>query len=626
MPPKTREQIIEEALQKRQRLVGPVGMVPEGPMTRESIIQAALARKIAPQPSQPSTAFSQPVMGTAEAAGSVVSGALAEPVSGLVGMASMVPYGLGITQTPPADVVRNVQSAMTYQPRTATGQEYMQNVGQALQPVAGALQSAESSLGEYGYNLGGPVGGAIGQTLPTAAMELLGLGAVRKARSVANAPIPSSAGEVIEAGRRAGVPVTTTDVIPPETFASKWAQSIYEKIPIIGGAGARQSQQRLRQEAVSALADEYGLELDSIGDLSAQIVNSISQKSAATLSRAASQRMRATQVLDPLGEVPLTNTSQAIDSLLAQQASLGARADQGLVSTLNNIKSSLAIGPMAQGMQAPRNFSGVKDIRTTVIEDLKAVNRSEDPRSAAQLQQVKSAIDKDMVSFARQNDQVAARDWLESNRVFARELEATRNTELRRAFNSGNTTPEVILPILKGGKRSELERLNNALSPSGRQAARSAILYDALAESGYFSDMANANPDRFATALGRQNRMQAVDIFFEGADKDALSGFTRLLNATRRAQQASVNPPTGQQLAPFALGISSVAQPLITALSVGTVSGIGRIYESAGMRNFLLRLNNTKAGSPQEMALIEATIPALTASLQSQSRQSEENR
>jgi hypothetical protein len=573
---------------------------------------------------QPTRAPSRPFMGIAEAAGSVVSGAIAEPVSGLVGLASMVPYGLGITETPPGDVVRNVQSAMTYQPRTATGQQYMQNVGGALQPILEPLQAAESSLGEYGYNLGGPVGGAIGQTLPTAAMEFLGLGGVRRARSVANAPIPTPAREVIEAGRRTGVPVRTTDVLPPETFASKWAQSIYEKIPVIGGAGARQSQQRLRQEAVSALADEYGLELDSIGDLSAQIVNSISQKSAATLSRAASQRMNATQALDPLGQVPLANTSQAIDSLLAQQASLGARADQGLVSTLNDIKSSLAIGPMASGMQTPRNFSGVKDIRTTVIEDLKAINRSEDPRAAAQLQQVKSAIDRDMVSFARQNDQVAARDWLESNRVFARELEATRNTELRRAFNSGNTTPEVILPILKGGKRSELERLNNALSPSGRQAARSAILYDALAESGYFSDAANANPDRFATALGRQNRMQAVDIFFEGADKEALSGFTRLLNATRRAQQASVNPQTGQQLVPFAIGGASVVEPLITALSVGTVSGIGRIYESAGMRNFLLKLNNTKAGSPQEMALIEATIPALTASLQSQSRQSQE--
>jgi hypothetical protein len=305
---------------------------------------------------------------------------------------------------------------------------------------------------------------------------------------------------------------------------------------------------------------------------------------------------------------------------------LGARADTGLVSTLENIKQSLAIGPMAQGLQQPRNFSGIKDIRTTVIEDLKAINRSEDPRAAAQLQQVKSAIDKDMVAFARQADPAAARNWLESNRVFARELEAVRNTELRRAFNSGNTTPEVVLPILKGGKRSELERLNRALTPSGQRAARSAIVYDALAESGYFADPANANPDRFVNALKRQNRMQAIDVFFNGTDRDALSGFTRLLDATRRAQQAGLNVQTGQQLVPFAAGGAAYAEPVITALSVGTLSGIGRVYESAGMRNFLLRLNNTKAGSAQEMALIESVIPALTASLQSQSQQAQEQR
>jgi hypothetical protein len=618
--PKTRDEIIQEAKARMTgtRFVGPVGEVQQGPMTRDAIIQAALARKISTPPKQPA-------LGAAEAAATLVSGAIAEPVSGIVGLASSIPYALGITETNPGDVVRNVQQAMTYQPRSETGRQYIGNIAETLQPATQALQSAESSLGERGYNMAGPVGGAIGTTLPTAAMEVLGLGGVRRARTLSNTPIPEPARQIIQAGERSGVPVRTTDVLPPETFASRWAQSIYEKIPIIGGAGARQAQQKLRQEAVQGLADEYGLELDSIGDLSVNMINSINQQNAQTLSRAAAQRLRATQVLDPAGEVPLSNTMQAIDSLLEQQASLGARADQGLISTLNDIKSSLAIGPMESGIQAPRNFSGVKDIRTTVIDDLKAINRSEDPRSAAQLQQVKSAIDKDMVAFAREVDPAAARDWLESNRVFARELEATRRTELRRAFNSGNTTPEVVLPILRGGRVSELQRLNRALSPSGKRAARSAILYDALSESGYFADPANANPDRFANALNRQNRMQAIDVFFEGEDKAALSGFSKLLNATRRAQQASANLQTGQQLIPFAAGGALATEPLITALSAGTVATIGRIYESAGMRNFLLRLNNTKAGSPQEMALIEATIPALTASLQSQSRQSQEN-
>ena len=159
--------------------------------------------------------------------------------------------------------------------------------------------------------------------------------------------------------------------------------------------------------------------------------------------------------------------------------------------------------------------------------------------------------------------------------------------------------------------------MNRSLTPQGQRAARSAILYDALAESGYFADPLNANPDRLANALKRQNRLQAVDVFFSGPDKDALQGFTRLLEATRRAQQAGVVTPTGQQLVPLAVLGGALTEPIMTGISTATLAGIGRFYESAGMRNFLLKLNNTKAGSPQEMSVLEAAVPALTAAVKS---------
>jgi hypothetical protein len=166
--------------------------------------------------------------------------------------------------------------------------------------------------------------------------------------------------------------------------------------------------------------------------------------------------------------------------------------------------------------------------------------------------------------------------------------------------------------------------LNRSMTPQGQRSARAAILYDALAESGYFADPLNANPDRLANALKRQNRLQAVDVFFSGADKDALQGFVRLLDATRKAQQAGVVTPTGQQLVPLAIGGAAFTEPVMTALSTATLAGIGRFYESAGMRNFLLKLNNTKAGSPQEMRLLEAAVPALTASVKSLQQTTEE--
>jgi hypothetical protein len=600
-------------------------MVPGGEITPESVAQAVLDRRLAQAPQElPQTSFrqrlaemnaleSQAGQALGETAATVASGAVAEPVSGLVGLVTTPFQGL-------QQGVRNIaatQQAMTYQPRSQLGQQMVGRIGEALQPVAQPLQKASQYLGEKGFQAGGPLLGAAGETIIPATMELAGLGSVRTARRVAGAPIAPEAEQIIRAGEMRNVPVTTSDVLPPQNFASRWMQSMYEKIPFIGGANQRQAQQVLRQEAVQGLADEFGLQLDSIGDLSVDLVNSIKAENAARLKRAAQQRKAAIDVLDPAGVVPLNTTMTTIDRLIAEQNALGARADESLVRSLSDIKDSLQNFDPAQQRQMGRNFSGVKDIRSTVIDDLKAINRSDDPRRFGPLQQVKSAIDKDMVAFARNTDQQAAADWLRSNRVFATELENARRTELRRAFNSANTTPEKILPLLRGGVRSDLERLNRSLTPQGQRAARSAILYDALAESGYFADPLNANPDRLANALKRQSRLQAVDVFFSGSDKDALQGFVRLLDATRRAQQAGVVTPTGQQLVPFALGGAALTEPVMTAISTATLAGIGSFYESAGMRNFLLKLNNTKAGSPQEMSVLEAAVPALTASVKS---------
>lgn len=616
-----------EVIGKRRQptFVGPVGMVPGGEITPESVAQAVLDRRLAQAPQElPQTSFrqrlaemnaleSQAGQALGETAATVASGAVAEPVSGLVGLVTTPFQGL-------QQGVRNIaatQQAMTYQPRSQLGQQMVRGIGEALQPVAQPLQKASQYLGEKGFQAGGPLLGAAGETIIPATMELAGLGSVRTARRVAGAPIAPEAEQIIRAGEMRNVPVTTSDVLPPQNFASRWMQSMYEKIPFIGGANQRQAQQALRQEAVQGLADEFGLQLDSIGDLSVDLVNSIKAENAARLKRAAQQRKAAIDVLNPAGVVPLNTTMTTIDRLIAEQNALGARADESLVRSLSDIKDSLQNFDPAQQRQMGRNFSGVKDIRSTVIDDLKAINRSDDPRRFGPLQQVKSAIDKDMVAFARNTDQQAAADWLRSNRVFATELENVRRTELRRAFNSANTTPEKILPLLRGGVRSELNRLNRSLTPQGQRAARSAILYDALAESGYFADPLNANPDRLANALKRQNRLQAVDVFFSGSDKDALQGFVRLLDATRRAQQAGVVTPTGQQLVPFALGGAALTEPVMTAISTATLAGIGKFYESAGMRNFLLKLNNTKAGSPQEMSVLEAAVPALTAAVKS---------
>lgn len=118
-------------------------------------------------------------LGALETLGTVATSVLAEPISGLAGLAS-IPFS-----DSPGDVVRDVQQAMTFEPRTPEGQRNIKRLGQALEPLAEALEKAETVTGDLGFDVGGPVVGALASAIPTAALEVLGLAAPKAASRIA---------------------------------------------------------------------------------------------------------------------------------------------------------------------------------------------------------------------------------------------------------------------------------------------------------------------------------------------------------------------------------------------------------------------------------------------------------
>jgi len=114
------------------------------------------------------------IIGGLEAAGTIVSGAVAEPAAGIAGLVTGA-----LTQDPAAaaDVVSGVRERLTFEPGTQAGQEALQTVGEVLQPVGEALSSAEQFLGETALEeTGSPAAAAAAATIPTALMEALGIG------------------------------------------------------------------------------------------------------------------------------------------------------------------------------------------------------------------------------------------------------------------------------------------------------------------------------------------------------------------------------------------------------------------------------------------------------------------
>lgn len=575
-----------------------------------------------PEPTAPELTAGGAVLGTANLINKAVTGLGEQAVSGLAGTL-FTPSGEG------GRVVEAVQEAIPDVPLTQEGQQVFESISQKFNDIApdrikellNTFSTLGQSLGTATTDItGSPALGAVVTALPEALSSVTGLKAARSLSDAktlqpaqdiltdarATTPdLPTEADQVIAAGERLNVPVLTTDVAPPTSFLGKYTQGLSEKLGPLGSGTSRQTQQIARQNVVEELAKDFGVELES--DFAGTIVGSLNAKSARKMQGAMLARNEAVESLNTFGDVPVDQTLAAIDAVLEKQARLGAKADSTIVKNLQDTREAIQGG----------DFSLVKDIRTDTIDDLIAVGRSEDIRSQGALQSVKSAIDKDMAKFATANDKQAGKKWRAANRNLSEELSLAKETELRRIFKSGEATPEQVLPILLGGKRSQLGRLKSGMGPKGIAAAKSAIIQDALKQSGFLSG--NINPDRLATALNKPQMKQAVDVFFSGDSKAEIDGLTKLLEATRRAQQASLAPATGVQNLPLigagGVGAGLTVAPLTTIATTTTLSGIAKAYESRGFRDLLLKIGKTKAGSKAETTLLESVAPAVAASL-----------
>lgn len=119
-------------------------------------------------------ADTNPVLASAETGTKFLTGAVAAPVAGLAGIATGATNALGLTNTPAADVVENVQSGLTYQPRTEGGKEISGAIEYPFQKLGEGADAAGRKVTDV---TGSPAAGAAVNTAIQAAPALLGKGA-----------------------------------------------------------------------------------------------------------------------------------------------------------------------------------------------------------------------------------------------------------------------------------------------------------------------------------------------------------------------------------------------------------------------------------------------------------------
>lgn len=174
---------------------------------------------------QPTTG--EQALGVAEAALSVASTIPAELGSGLTFLGTLAATGgdIGAAEA----VGEATRQALTFDPRTEEGQKNLQSVAgsDVIQAIGGALETAETTLGDLGFDIAGPVGGALGKVIPVAILEATGLIGLRGGQRVAR-----RVGEQAPRAARAAVPAVqetaraVQGVVEPATRQA--AESVFE--------------------------------------------------------------------------------------------------------------------------------------------------------------------------------------------------------------------------------------------------------------------------------------------------------------------------------------------------------------------------------------------------------------
>lgn len=524
---------------------------------------------------QPQTEAERIVQATAAGAGGAAGGAaLGRAVQTAAGQA--------------APVAREVGRMMAAQPIT-------QVAGGAGAGAAGqiAQEAGVGPLGQIGAALAGGVAGAT-------------------AAAPRRAPVPGLALRTQDATER-GIPVMTSDVMPPETFMGRTAQQTGERIPLAGTGPLRAEQQQARVAAVRDLLRQFGAE-DAAG-VSDNIMADLAAKRSAELQKYSGLKTEVINRLDASGAVPVPRATAAIDDQIAKLQGLRSEEYAPIIAKLEDWKASI----QGQGLV------NIEMLRKQFGESFQAPELAA-IRSTGQkvLSDIYGPLKQDMKDFivavGKPRD---VTKWQVADKRLSELAGELDMGTLKSVLRTGDATPEVVERLLFSQKPSEIRQLYSSLTPAGRANGRTAILARAADKARFeMEDGTMAfSPERFNAELKRLQPQ--IGVFFRGDGANHLAqveGLSRALTLTRRAGQAGVATATGQQAVPFVAGSLLVDLLGTFGASLAAAGGIGltaRIYESAPVRNLMIQLGRAAPGSAEEAALFKR----LAATIQTQAEQ-----
>ncbi|ECI8009065.1 DNA transfer protein [Salmonella enterica subsp. enterica] len=460
-------------------------------------------------------------------------------------------------------------------------------VGTAGSMAIGSLAEAANQKGDFAQNAAKNAGvNLAAQGVLSAAAKGIGRGmtAVRGEISPADQ-------QLLKRAAAADVPVMTSDVVPPKTKLGNQLQGYSEGV-IAGTGPMRAAQQDARTKIVNRFTEKYGDYDPSV------VVDSLKSGVAREKSLAKSKlnNLSGRMVGKP---VDTSGAIRAIDGAVNELGKLKGVSDTQTISALNDYKN--AIQEITNGDDA---FELLDKLRTQFRIDVKGDRTVLPSMSQTMVDRVYNSLTNSLSkSIAKGLSPKDASAWRAGKADYAKMATHATQTRLKNVLNKGDLTPEAVNTIVYGQYGSDIARLYGKLDQKGKDMLRAAYI-------SKIADKVGDSPQKMMTELGKLQKQANGQVFktvFGGKNGKEIEGMLSILDATKRASEANVVTKTGMTLAPLVRVIGNLKTG--GALLAGE-TGIGlmsRVYESPMARNALLRLANTKAGTPAyERALSKA--------------------
>ncbi|MFI2962651.1 DNA transfer protein [Klebsiella aerogenes] len=461
--------------------------------------------------------------------------------------------------------------------------------GVAGNMAIGSIAEAANQDGDFAGNVAKNAAVNLGaHGLLTGAAKAIGRGV-----TAVRGQVSPEAQKLIDTAESMGVTPMTSDIAKPVGEMGALGKGLVQ-----GGEGALLGTGAQRAEQYSTRSKLVKNYLDRFGEYNPDdVVNSLTSTLRGRKDAAGSVIENVTKRMGTR-PVDTTNTISALDTAIARQERLGTSANQGLLNSLRNLKGEVESGNI--------DFDLLRQHRTAFRSNVQGDAMVFPNQAKATTNMVENAMSRDLRNAVGKS--LGAQDasaYLKANSDYANLFNKVLNKRIANTLNraSNEATPELINSVVYSRKPSDIQRIWGALDSKGKDAMRAAYI-------SKISERVGDSPAKFISEINKLKSQSGGEIYstiFSGKHMKELDALHDVLGATSRSDSANVVTQTGQALAnPMRIGAgaATLGQSLAAEAGYGLMM---RVYESRPVRNALLRLSATKAGTPAyEKALTEA--------------------